>query len=973
MIARVRRCIWWDALGAPAVLAAFLLLTTPKAWAFDPSTTWQTLRSAGVRVHFPQGRYETALKVARFAEQALDELSEALGWRPEETLDIVLNDETDTANGAATVHPYNAMWLNMVAPDDLSSLSSYRDWAHGLVTHEVAHIVHLSTIRGLPRVINYVFGRLLVPNGNQPQWLVEGLATYFESELTGRGRINSAYFDMMLRSDLLERGPFSMALLSGTSRQWPQGTLAYLYGGYFVDYFSRRFGQDAIRVMSYDYSARVIPFAVNLSAERATGHSLDELYDDFIAELRDRYQDQAQAIRKAGMIEGELLTHRGQRVGPARVAVDGTVYFVESPAGGHAELRARTPDGQERVVCRVHPSTGLALIADTKKALLAQRDIHDTYRFYGDLFVVDLEQGDTTRLTEGARARDPDVAADGQWFVFVQNDGFHSVVRRASFADPTAVKTVVDLGPDSQVWSPRITKDGSEVVFVGFRDGHRDLYRVSASGGEPQKLTNDGALEGGPALSADGEHVLYHSDLDGVFNLYALALAGGPARRLTRVLGGAVNPTVCPDGRCVVYQSYSANGFDLARLPVGRLSDLQTVEPRAEEPSEVMPKSKSKSKSTMRIYPAQGYSPGPTLWPRTWLPVVSEDPFGPALGIAVGGQDVVGLHAYAGEVWVGLTSEVMGFHVGYANRQFHPGVGVSLSRSQQYAGMPYIRNGRSLSVLEDLWSGSIGVPLPLWVTRDASVRASLGYELSYRQILTPLTVHPLDRAPQFPAGGRFAAVRAGVTFSNVRGYVNSISPEEGLQLQLGLRLEDPYVGSEFSAISASARTHLYLENPWIERHVLATTFFVGHGKSSYRKRRLFQVGGLQQSDPLFELLFREPSASQGLRGFPREPFWGDFLAELHLEYRWPLWDVEQGIGALPFFLRTLHGAAFVDAAAIADTPRQAVDNQHYSIGAELRVGLLVGYYIPVTARIGYGRGLGSDRVQRFFFVLGGSF
>jgi hypothetical protein len=117
---------------------------------------------------------------------------------------VVLNDETDSANGFAQSIPYNLIGVNAVAPEEVGDLSYYDDWVWGLIVHELAHIVHIDTVLGIPSTVNAVFGRWLTPNGVQPRWFVEGLATHFESALSGSGRVRSAHFDMYMRMALLE-------------------------------------------------------------------------------------------------------------------------------------------------------------------------------------------------------------------------------------------------------------------------------------------------------------------------------------------------------------------------------------------------------------------------------------------------------------------------------------------------------------------------------------------------------------------------------------------------------------------------------------------------------------------------------------------------------------------------------------------------------------------------------------------------
>ncbi|MBI3178140.1 MAG: PD40 domain-containing protein, partial [Deltaproteobacteria bacterium] len=612
----------------PRLILVLALVCPSPALAFDPATEWHTLAAPRFRVHYPRGLYRQALAVARSAEHALDELSMRLAWMPSLPIDIVLADETDSANGFAQSVPYNLIVLNAVAPEEISDLGDYDDWTYTLVAHELAHIVHIDTILGLPALFNALFGRWLAPNGIQPTWLVEGLATYYESALTSAGRVRSPYFDMILRMAVLDEGAMDLGVVSGAPRAWPQGTVPYLYGGRFTDYLVRRFGEDVLYKVSYDHGGRLLPFAVNASLSRSAGVDYPEIYADFVAHLETRYRAQRDAVNAAGRIEGQPLTERGQEIGPARIGENGSIYFVEAPIGEHAVLMAKSESG-EREIAYVESGARLALIPGEQAALVAQIEVSRTYRFYGDLFRVDLHDGSSARLTRGGRIHGLDVSPDGRYVVFAQLDGAHGVIRRAPLYRFDDTATLADLGPMTQVWSPRFSPDGDSVVFAGFREGRRDLFRVAASGGAVQRLTHDTAVEGAPAFTLDGRFILYHSDRDGIFNIYALPAAGGEPRRLTRVLGGAFEPEPTPDGSALVYRRYGPRGFDLARLPIPDLDAAQAAE------APLQTRERRAEPLRLESYPAEPYSAWPTVLPRGWLPVFGLDARGNTYGAAL--------------------------------------------------------------------------------------------------------------------------------------------------------------------------------------------------------------------------------------------------------------------------------------------------------------------------------------------------
>ena len=94
-----------------------------------------------------------------------------------------------------------------------------------MITHELAHSVHLDESRGIIRLGRHVFGRapFLFPNALTPTWMIEGLATYEETEGTAFGRGRNPDSRMVLRMAALEdRFPHQDQAVLGLDA-WPSG------------------------------------------------------------------------------------------------------------------------------------------------------------------------------------------------------------------------------------------------------------------------------------------------------------------------------------------------------------------------------------------------------------------------------------------------------------------------------------------------------------------------------------------------------------------------------------------------------------------------------------------------------------------------------------------------------------------------------------------------------------------------------
>src|SRR5256885_277744 len=238
-----------DSVNSIWLAAAFFLCAARAMSAqLPPNEDWRTLHTRHFRIHFTPPLEDEARRAAVNAERAYAQLSTEL-VPPRGTIDLVVSDNVDYVNGYATPFPSNRIVLFAHPPTDASGLRNYADWNALVVTHELTHIFHLDRSRGFWRGAQAIFGRnpLLFPNLYEPRWVLEGLAVYYESRLTGVGRLESSEHSMIARAAALaNRLPTLQELSPGTSGFSGGGGL-YIYGSVVFDYLSRTRGPASIR------------------------------------------------------------------------------------------------------------------------------------------------------------------------------------------------------------------------------------------------------------------------------------------------------------------------------------------------------------------------------------------------------------------------------------------------------------------------------------------------------------------------------------------------------------------------------------------------------------------------------------------------------------------------------------------------------------------------------------------------------
>lgn len=937
----------------PLLLAAALLVpAAATAQPYDPAFRWRTVDTEHFQVHFHEGEEALAQRVAGAAERAHARLVPLLRFAPRERTQVVLSDDMDSANGMATPLPYDTIRLYAVAPPGRSELNDHRDWVQTLVEHEYAHILQLDNVGGVPRLFNRIFGKLWVPNGLLPAWMVEGIAVLHESSGDPEtGRNAGALYDMYARALVMEApGLPSLNQATHPSLDWPTGDIPYLLGGKLLESLHRRGGDAAIATFVADQGSRIWPWAPSSVARRAWGKELPSLWRDLHVELIARYKSQLAEVRRRPVTRAAPLTRRGAQIENPRWSPDGTsVAWLERSLDERGGLRRATAAGADLGLAFPVDATGSFALRSPTEAIVSFGEVWHEFRYYEDLWKVDLASGERRRLTDGERATDPDVLPGGDAVVYVARTPGGGMELRRRKIDGGPAETLLSR-PGAQLYSPRLSPDGTRVAFELHEGGRRDLALLE--GGAVTRVTDDDALDLDPAWSPDGTWLYFASDRGGIFNLYARG-EDGTVRQVTNVESGALEPAPSPDGKTLAFVSYSRSGYDVATLPVDAASWLDPLPAPAARPYE--PPAEGPA------LPARPYSPLSTLYPRWWLPTYGADASGRTWGAMTGGADVLGRHAYSLQGWYSVESEQVGYYASYQGGWSWPLVDAWSARQVTTAqGLPWR--------LEEEWT-PLAPAATFTFTRVSSwAFARVGWVGTlFRSLDDEPTSLAIPSAHRF-SDGFLSALTLSLGWTDGRQYHRSISREEGALALLDLQVAEPSLGSEYSTSRARAVVAGYRRVPGTRHWVLAGRLAGGVASGSLGGRAPFRLGGLslQEAGGATTTTFLL-GGQDTLRGYRVGSLIGNGFLLANAELRFPLARPELGRTTWPIFLRRLHGAVFVDvgdAFEVGDpswlrSHALAFDSLQAGVGAELRLELFLAYYLPVELRFGVAQGLGS--------------
>jgi hypothetical protein len=947
------------------LIAAISLLGAKKSiGAVDPDIQWESINTPHFEVIYDARHYQTARKYALRLELNHKLLGTYFSESPMKTI-VILNDNTDLANGYATRIPYPHIMAYPVLPASHDSISYYSDWPQELTIHEYAHILNFEPASGVIKILRNIMGSVITPTMLLPRWWHEGVAVEMETRFSTHGRLRSIYQDATLRAIASENlfSQYSIADINETEiDSWPRGARPYLFGSIVM---SEMFAQNSSNVgdiLLQRYGGR-IPYLLNGPAEEVTGKDFNTWFNEAVASVGSKAQEQLTLLRQFKVTQFVPLAKKFLDSHSPQISPNGRfLTFVAKNTWGKNSIQIldRHEDGRpfqldddsfseflsidnkQNASGSDAPPAGninrVAWLPDSTGFIFDQVRFVNSYANYSDLFYFDLNNKKNKRLTTGMRLREPALSPNGQAIVAVQLE--QSDTRLATLNNDGTNLAIVYKPPSFFKISHPIFLDDQTLIFTE-RDlrGVNTIKTFNLTTKQVGTITTP-SIEQVDSLNRELNGISFVAQENGIQNFYITKDQFKTFQRLTHAetavfdgsidhrMGVLFNTIMTGSGLQVTSSALdSAKDSEKFQAPPPKVEALMAS--RYDNKNLTLPNDQAlESEFGPSLGEKVSYSSFKHLAPRYWLPFVYFTESGVGTQISTTTFDPLEKHAYTAQAGYDSFAQESSLALNYSNAttRWPFNVGASI----QHRNQPLLKSEFEAKQLNIMTTHDL---------RPYSEDITVGLGVDTNEITTSKT---LKRS-----GPQLAFIYDGTAKSN---FVSI--PFAGFQLGA---FGNYYVKTEsLSSMSKAVIKATYFHSKYLPERHIALLHLIGQEM----KGELGEAD-LTQSEH-YHLNQNLSTPNFVLRGYDQGYFYFKSARGATFEYHIPISGF-QGWGTMPLFAKHTRLNFYAEALAVngialnlgtMQYERAYLKRFYSSYGFELKADLSLGYYFPLTYILG---------------------
>ncbi|HSP81189.1 MAG TPA: hypothetical protein VLQ93_21900, partial [Myxococcaceae bacterium] len=434
----------------------------------------------------------------------------------------------------------------------------------------------------------------------------------------------------------------------------------YLTGSYFIEWLVETYGEDTLwRLVEVQGGSLVSPVGVTLRFEQVYGRTIGTLFEQFTRALvrevgpRQRPAPQQVLVPEVGYFARLATSPADQAIATVGTRRDEVTHLTVYEADGSVRFSRRLTrffPGRPWIATSPTVMSGLSFTSDGRWLFLVASDVDHLGSYLARVWQVDARTGDVVRTWEELDGMGGSVTPDGRAYVYVRVEGDTSNLYRLELA--TGERTPLTSFEGRQSLGPPAVAPDGRIVFSRLTDTGWNLA-LREPDGSLRTLTDDRHFNYSPRW-LDARRLLFLREHQGRWQTHVLNPSDNQIARLTDAPHLVMD--AAPLGEdALAFLNREDFGFSVDSTPLAPVAarepalKLEVPVPFALE----APKPEPFVQRELSLLSDEPYSPLEGLF----LPVLRA-PYLYALprtdgsytvygGLALAGQDRLGLHQYA--------------------------------------------------------------------------------------------------------------------------------------------------------------------------------------------------------------------------------------------------------------------------------------------------------------------------------------
>lgn len=562
------------------------LLTAQQFGGNPPSIKWMQINTDSLRVLFPKGHKQQALRVFNTSLYMNRYERSSIGSKTEK-FNIILQPHTVISNGFVALAPFRSVFQT-TPPSNPFSLGT-NNWLSELSIHETWHALQNMNFKtGIGKTFHTLFGgtgQSFITHLLIPDWYWEGDAVFMETQLTreGRGRLPSfmAPFKSLWLADI---GYTYAKIRNGSLKDLVPNkyALGYMMVGYGRNRYGYNFWQPVLQetllnkhfIKKNNKQRAKRPFhlfkygfyPLTAALKYNTGKRIKDFYQAANTHFKKQWQSSIKPKLRSSADtlksptpstvlnyryptftkEGELLAVKyGYAVNPAIVQInkDGNEHTITQI--GNTLQHYYSYGGQKIVWAEYRP------------------DIRWGWKSYSIIRLHDMQKNKTITLSHKSRYFSPALSTDGKRIIAVEatsENGCRLVLLDAT--DGHRIKTIPN--PNHYFFTYPVFGNTKNIVIAGAKDSlsNMALVKTNIQTGKETNLTPFAPKAIGVPVNTK-ENIFFPAAYNNGIQLYALRKTNHQIYRIATRPMGNYSLAVDTTEDKIIFDEYTVNGFQL--------------------------------------------------------------------------------------------------------------------------------------------------------------------------------------------------------------------------------------------------------------------------------------------------------------------------------------------------------------------------------------------------------------------------